>query len=288
LVNRIRRLHAPRCEVGEGPSYDPVTDTLWWFDISGSALYEHSFLKDNTARHDLPDFGSVLARTDRDIQMIAMNGGLWLRDPDTGSLTSWVTLNGGKDDNLFTNDGRVHPSGALWISSMSRDSEPGRGRIYVVTGSAVHPLYDGLTTPNSICFAPDGRTAYWCDSDDKRIYATPTDPATGLPTGPAALFDDSRSRPGIPDGAVVDQDGTLWSARWGAGVVEAIGADGRLRDQIAFPVQNLTCPVFIGAAANGIAVTSCYWSARPGTDDGATFVLPDGFRGVHDPVFRLG
>lgn len=274
--------------MGEGPSYDPETDTLWWFDISGSVLYEHSFVTGCTARHNLPDFGSVLARTDRHAQLIAMNGGLWLRDTLDGGLTPWVTLNGGKDNKLFTNDGRVHPSGALWISSMSRDSEPGRGRIYVVTGTTVHLLHDGLTTPNSIAFTPDGRTAYWCDSDDGRIFATPTDAGTGLPSGPATLFHDGRSRPGIPDGAVVDRDGTLWSARCGAGVIEAIGSDGCLRDQIAFPVQNLTCPVFIGAAASGIAVTSCYWAAKPGTDDGATFVLPDGFRGVHDPAFRLG
>ena len=284
----IRRLDAPRSEVGEGPSYDLLTDTLWWFDISGSVLYQHPFETGKTLRHDLPDFGSVLAKTDRDAQLIAMNGSLWLRNPVTCGLTPWVTLNGGKDDNLFTNDGRVHPSGALWISSMSRDSEPGRGRIYVVNGKTTRVLYEGLTTPNSIAFTPDGRTAYWCDSDDGRIFATPTDAATGLPTGPATLFHDGRGRTGVPDGAVVDQSGTLWSARCGAGVVEAIGPDGRLRDQIAFPVQNLTCPVFIGAAANGIAVTSCYWSAKPGTDDGSTFVLPDGFRGVHDPAFRLG
>lgn len=284
----IRRLDAPRCEVGEGPSYDPATDTLWWFDISGAALYEHPFATGKTQRHDLPDFGSVLARTDRGGQLIAMDGGLWLRDPAEGGLTPWVTLNRGKEDNLFTNDGRVHPSGALWISSMSRDSEPGQGCIYVVSGTTVRVLYQGLTTPNSIAFTPDGRTAYWCDSDDGRIFATSTGAATGLPAGDAALFHDGRGRAGIPDGAVVDRDGTLWSARWGAGVVEAIGPDGQLRAQIAFPVKNLTCPVFIGAKAEGLAVTSCFWSAAPGTDDGATFVLPEGFRGVHDPEFRLG
>ncbi len=102
------------------------------------------------------------------------------------------------------------------------------------------------------------------------------------------MFHDGRARPGIPDGAVVDQGGTLWSARWGAGMIEAIGPDGQLRDQIAFPVQNLTCPVFIGAAADGIAVTSYYWSAKLGTDDGATFVLLDRFQGVLDPAFSLG
>lgn len=284
----MRRLDAPRCEVGEGPSYDPLTDCLWWFDIPGCVLYEHSFGNGATRRHDLLDFGSVLARTDRAVQLLAMGGGLWLRDRANGDLTPWLTLNGGMHDNLFTNDGRVHPSGALWISTMSRDGEPGRGKIHHVQGTASRVLHDGLTTPNSIAFTPDGRTAYWCDTDDGRIYAIPTDAGNGLPNGPARLFHDGRERPGAPDGAVVDRDGTLWSARWGSGMLEGIGPDGQLRHQIAFPAANLACPVFIGASAGGMAVTSGFWGANPGTDDGATFVLGEGFRGVQDAVFRLG
>ena len=53
-------------------------------------------------------------------------------------------------------------------------------------------------------------------------------------------------------------------------------------------MQNLTCPVFIGAGATGMAVTSCYWAAPPNTDDGPTFVLPAGFHGVQDAAFLLG
>ena len=288
MVAAVRRLEAPLCEVGEGPSYDPDTDTLWWFDISGSALYEHDLGAGTTLRHDLPDFGSVLTRTDARAQLVAMGGGLWLRDRVQGAFTPWVTLNGGRKDNLFTNDGRVHPSGALWISSMSRESESGRGAIHHVRGKEVQTLYSGLTSPNSIAFTPDGTTAYWCDSDEGRIMVVATDPASGLPVGEARVFHDGRSRPGAPDGAVLDRHGTLWSARWGGGVVEAIGRDGRLVRQVPFPAKNLACPVFIGANAQGMAVTSGFWGAAPGTDEGATFVMAQGFEGLHDAIFRLG
>jgi sugar lactone lactonase len=274
--------------VGEGPSYDPETDFLWWFDISGAALYEHRFAEGRTRRHELPDWGSVLARTDGAAQLVAMGGGLWLRDIRTGALTEWVALNGGGGDDLFTNDGRVHPGGALWISSMSRVSAAGKGTIYHVRGREVRPLYHGLTAPNSIAFTADGTTAFWCDSEDGRIMAVATDPATGLPVAEARVFHDGRVRPGAPDGAVVDRHGTLWSARWGAGVVEGIGPDGRLLRQVAFPVLNLACPVFIGARGTGMAVTSGFWGAAKGTDDGATFVVDGGFEGRHDAVFRLG
>ena len=165
---------------------------------------------------------------------------------------------------------------------------PVRGRIYMVNGQTIHVLYEWLTTPNSIAFTRDGHTAYWCDSDDGRIFATPTDAATGHLTGPATLFHDGRARPGTPDSAVIDQHGPLWSARCGDGVIVAISPDGTLQQQLAFLVQNLTCPVFIGAAADGMAVTSYFWPAKPGTHDRATFVLSEGFQGAHEPAFTLG
>lgn len=33
-------LCAERCHLGEGPTYDPATDTAWWFDIREGLLFE--------------------------------------------------------------------------------------------------------------------------------------------------------------------------------------------------------------------------------------------------------
>lgn len=35
-----RILDAVDCQLGEGPTYDPATDTAFWFDIKGQKLHE--------------------------------------------------------------------------------------------------------------------------------------------------------------------------------------------------------------------------------------------------------
>src|SRR5690349_2488358 len=41
------------CHLGEGPSYDPLVDTLFWFDIVGCRLFEKPWPKGETTAHDL-------------------------------------------------------------------------------------------------------------------------------------------------------------------------------------------------------------------------------------------
>src|SRR5690606_27119825 len=86
-------------------------------------------------------------------------------------------------------------------------------------------LLDDITIPNSACFAPDGRTAYFADTGTGRIERCPLDPATGLPSGQWSLFATTEGR-GMPDGAVVDAEGYVWSARWGGSCVVRHAPDG--------------------------------------------------------------
>ncbi|TIU31740.1 MAG: SMP-30/gluconolactonase/LRE family protein, partial [Mesorhizobium sp.] len=41
------------CRLGEGPSYDPATDTLYWFDIVNSQLLEKRLSGGATTVHEL-------------------------------------------------------------------------------------------------------------------------------------------------------------------------------------------------------------------------------------------
>ena len=59
------------CELGEGPSYDPATGKLWWFDIVGKKLLEKTFPDGPTIVHDLPFMASAIATIDAGRQLIA-------------------------------------------------------------------------------------------------------------------------------------------------------------------------------------------------------------------------
>ena len=108
------------CELGEGPSYDPTSGKLYWFDIVGKKLLEKKFADGPTIVHDLPFMASACATIDAGRQLIAAEDGIYIRDVRTGGLTLHTPLEAG---NQLTraNDSRVHPCGAFWIGTMARE-----------------------------------------------------------------------------------------------------------------------------------------------------------------------
>lgn len=282
---------APACELGEGPTYDPHTGTAWWFDITGRNLLEYGLETGLVQAHPLPVMGSVLARVDGNRQVIASDYGLQLRDVRTGGLELITPI---EADNKITrsNDGRVHPSGALWIGTMGKNAEAGAGAIYHVARGKVTLLYPDITIPNAICFSPDGATAYFTDTMTARLMRVAIDPATALPTGaPQVFFDHSGGKGGL-DGAVCDADGVIWNARWGANSVDAYSPDGKRILSLAVPASQASCPAFVGRRAERLLVTSARQGLSAGQlaadpEAGRTFLLDHPFNGRFEPDYIL-
>ena len=126
--------------------------------------------------------------------------------------------------------------------------DPGKvaaGSLYQVRGGEVTRLLPDVFIPNSTCFSPDGRTAYFADTTVGTIRKISIDPETGLPIGDWTLFADD-SHPGGPDGSVIDSEGFVWNARWGGSCVIRFAPDGRVDRTIKLPVGKVTCPAFGG------------------------------------------
>jgi L-arabinonolactonase len=90
---------------------------------------------------------------------------------------------------------------------------------------------------------------------------------------------------------VIDTDGCLWNAAWGAGLVRQYGPDGRRRAELSVPAKNPTCVVFGGDTLDDLYVTS----SRQEMSDGELARTPAaggvyrafvGARGVRDAVFQ--
>ncbi|MGO4437658.1 SMP-30/gluconolactonase/LRE family protein [Rhizobium sp. RAF56] len=277
--------------LGEGPTYDPDTDTVWWFNILGKELHELNLSTGRKQVHDLPMMASVLARVDAGRQLIATEEGLFLRDVGTGALTLHALLEPGQTGNR-SNDGRTHVSGALWIGTMGKRAETGAGAIYHVAAGKVTKLFDKVSIPNSICFSPDGTIGYYVDSKAGLLMRVPVDPASGLPSGEATVLVDSSDESGDIDGSVCDVNGHIWNARWGSGFVDHYAPDGQRIERYRVPVAQPTCPVFIGRNADRLAFTS----AREGLDEatltsqpssGALLELAIAVQGSFDPPYRM-
>lgn len=277
--------------LGEGPTYDPVSNSVWWFNILGKELHELNLSTDEKKVHSLPVMASVLARIDPERQLLATEEGLFVRDIASGKLTFYAALENDRPENR-SNDGRTHPSGALWISTMSKRAEQQAGAIYHVAAGRVTKIFGGISIPNSICFSPDGTTGYFTDTRLSRLMRVMVDPQTGLPAGEPIVMVDSMDEPGGLDGSVCDADGYIWNARWGAGVVDRYSPDGLRIARYKVPAAQPSCPAFIGANADRLVVTTAWEgldedarSAQPSA--GALLELGITVKGVFDPAYVI-
>jgi sugar lactone lactonase len=286
-----RILDERRCRLGEGPSYEAETDTLFWFDILDRKLLEHSFETGSTKMHDLPFMASAIFSVDYERQLILSEQGLHIRNRADGALSLHVAV---EADNRITrsNDARAHPCGAVWFGTMGIEEEAGAGSIYHFLKGSVRVLYSDITIPNSICFSPDGATAYFVDTPTHQLMRVAIDPKTALPVGEPQLFYAHKGA-GWIDGSVCDADGNVWNAHWGAGEVACLSLDGREVSKITVPRSPQTsCPAFVGKDSDRMIVTSAYklmsaaaLAAAP--DAGKTFIADVRVNGRHEPKVQI-
>jgi sugar lactone lactonase YvrE len=279
-------LDQTKCELGEGPTYDPQTQTAWWFDIVARHLYAHPFKSGKTTRHQLELMASMLGVVDDNTQMVATEKGLYLRQVDTGTMCLHHPI---EADNPLTrsNDGRVHPCGAIWIGTMGKNAQNKAGGIYWFFKGELRLLFPEITIPNGICFSPDGSTAYFTDSMINRIMQLPIDPKTALPLSEPEVLYDHNSKKGVVDGAVTDQGGDIWFACWGASRLHQLSPRGKMLASHPLPVTQPTCPAFVGERLDKMIITSA-WQGKADTDAkkgnaGKTLLLDLTFSGKPEP-----
>ncbi|RCS25084.1 SMP-30/gluconolactonase/LRE family protein [Phyllobacterium salinisoli] len=278
------------CELGEGPGYDPLTNTVWWFDIMAGKLIEKNWPDGETRVQELGMMASALAVIDAQSQLLWTENGLFIRDRASGRLTLHKAI---EADNPATrsNDARVHPSGAFWLGTMGRRAEEGAGSIWWYREGQVRQIFSGITITNSICFSPDGRVAYFSDTDQNILWRVDTDPETGLPTGERSVFH-HRVEDGGMDGSVVDANGILWNACWGGKSVNAYSPDGRLIRSVPVPARQPSCPAFVGPDADRLLVTTAWQGMSQSDRDadpnaGRALLLDIAVQGILDAPVRL-
>ena len=263
------------CALGEGPLWHPLRKQLFWFDILGKKMLSQKDGKQ--LEWAFEDHVSAAGWIDADTLMIASERALFRFDLTDGSQSDIAPL---EHDNAITrsNDGRADPWGGFWIGTMGKKAEQGAGSIYRYYDGALRKLHSGLTVTNSICFAPDRSCAYFTDTHSRQIMRQALDADDGWPNDKPEVFIDLTSTDLNPDGSVVDAEGCLWNAQWGASRVARYSPDGALMSTYAFPPVQTSCPAFGGDDLQTLFVTSAAIS-QTGTADGQTFHLPTDTRG---------
>ena len=263
---------ATRCALGEGPLWHPERKTLYWFDILGKKLL-------TSGKHwQFDDYVSAAGWVDRDRMVMASQHALWLFNLETGTRDRLCDL---EADNPVTrsNDGRADPQGGFWIGTMGIEAEEKAGAIYRYYRGTLRKLFGDLTITNAICFAPDGKSAYFTDTTTAMIMKVGLD-AEGWPVGAPGLHIDLRGTGLNPDGAVVDAQGNLWNAQWGASRVAAYRPDGNYLTHVSFAGKQTSCPAFGGPDLSTLfCTTAAVGLPEDATDEGRTYATETGYRG---------
>lgn len=250
------------CALGEGVFWHPLREQLFWFDILGKKLLTRSGRDQNEWQFD--QHVSAAGWVDRDRILVASETELFLFNLITGVSETLTEL---EANNPITrsNDGRADPYGGFWIGTMGKAAQPKAGKIYRFYKGELRVLFDNITISNAICFSPDGGHAYFADTAEQSIMRVTLD-ANGWPDDEPAVFVDLSGENLNPDGAVVDANGNLWNAQWGASRVVQYDPSGNELSRVHFPATQVSCPAFGGEKRNVLFATSAKIGAPKGDD----------------------
>lgn len=250
--------------LGEGCLWDVDRNCLWWLDIPLPSRIHR--LDPETGAHRSWEFSVLLsAMTLRRDGTILTGGehGLHIFNPATGALTPHSHPDQESAGNRG-NDGASDAKGRFWFGTMQQNIAPNgddlpitkaSGNLYSIEPGGSATLREtSIGVSNGPCWSPDNKIFYFSDSKAQTIWAYDFDLETGAISN-RRVFNDTKEH-GYPDGATVDDEGYLWSARWDGACILRIDPCGRIGRVVTMPATRPTCVCFGGPNLDTLYVTS--------------------------------
>jgi sugar lactone lactonase YvrE len=286
---RPERVTASLQTLGESPVWSVREQALYWVDLRAPALHSYDPASGAERRWTMPELigGVVLAEEGK--LVVALRTGLHAFDPATGTLSPLLRIEPESANNRL-NETKCDRRGRLWTSSMRDFGAATTGSLYRVDADLTATrLLGDITIPNGICWSPDGATLYFADTADERIRGYDFDAVTGT-LGAMRIVVERGVLPGRPDGATVDADGCLWSARYGGGAVVRIDPRGRADRVLRLPVSQVSSCAFGGSDLATLFVTTSRQRMSPAQlavepHAGALFAVDVGVAGLPELSF---
>lgn len=271
--------------LGESPCWDPVTDDIWWVDISGRRLLKTEASSGDTQVWSLPQCPGFVVLTSSGSPAIGMEKGIYDFSPGTGVFTKLVDFD---QPGCRFNDATVDQSGHLWASTMALDGQDGQATICLIKEDmSLHTVVKGLSIPNGLAVDLDRQRFFYSEAknDPQNIWVHPIEGDTLL-TGKATLFAETKNLAGRPDGAALDQDGFYWIAGVDGSELYVFDLDGDLHATIPVPFPAPTKICFCGRDNRTIVLTSKDIGARGGHLARAR-IPPEMAAGVVQPFWNI-
>lgn len=290
-------LHRPDWEIrspmidrlGESPVWDAAEQALYWIDFYGPTIrrLSASGVIDSWILPGVTQIGSIVRA--RGGLLAATDRGLFLFRLPSGDLHFVGDPNQGRAD-IGYNDAKTDRQGRYWVGTFDASETAPRGILYCLPpGGPAHVADSGYIVCNGPAFSPDGATLYFSDSLGRQVIAYGVGAASPTLSNRRRFFTLPEDE-GIPDGLTVDEDGHVWLAHYGAGLISRLDPQGTRIARYAVPAANVTSLCFGGPDLRTVFVTTGIDpQAGPESDAFAGRLLGfvPGCRGLEDVVCTL-
>ena len=267
----VRCVIDSRDKIGEGAFWCPDERAVYWLDVPMPSIL-HRFLP-STGRHDrwpMPEMITAMAKRADGTLLVASQGGINFFDPKTGVLARKTAPEADQQLNR-SNDGAPDARGRFWMGTMMNNLGPAGEELPITaaTGAlwciepdlSARKVIGDIKITNGVVWNPQSSVLYVADSALQIIHAYDFDLGRGTVANHrvhSAIKD-----LGYPDGAAVDSEGYLWSARWEGHCVARLAPDGTVDQVVPIPAVQVTSCAFGGADLKTLYVTTARFGLSP-------------------------
>jgi sugar lactone lactonase YvrE len=279
--------------IGEGPVWDDRNSRICWVDIPAGRIHRFKPADGTDSSLELGQAVGSLGMGSAGGYVVAIRDGFGLITAESRGIDSVVEVESEVLGSRM-NDGRCDPAGRFWAGTMAWDHAKGAGSLYClekVEGSIqATRMIGGLTISNGLDWSPDGDLLYYIDSDTQRVDLFDFDVAKGALSN-RRPFVHIPPAEGLPDGMVVDAEGCVWVALFGAGRIRRYTPSARIDRELEVPVSLVTSVGFGGDDLSDLYVTTARHRLTPleqtrQVHAGSLFVCRPGVQGL--PGRRFG
>ena len=250
--------------LGEGPTWDEMTQRLFWIDGLGKQAHIFDPASDRNVSFHVPQpVGSIALTNKAGVILAALQDGVYTLNTNDGTLKPYLMLEEGLPGNRF-NDGKCDCMGRFWFGSMNTAANSGNadcaatGCVYSLSANRkLVKAFSDVTISNGMGWDRANRQFYYIDSPQHSVWAFDFDSAKGTLANRRVAIDLKMKEGELPDGMTVDSEGMLWVAIWGGyRVCRFDPRDGSCLTEVFLPVKNVTSCAFGGEHLDDLYVTS--------------------------------
>jgi len=255
---------AQRATLGEGLFWDETRALWWWTDIEGSTLHAWAPGATEARSYRMQDRVGSFVRCRSGRLLLGMAKRLAFATlPDDASPHARMQVEtivpvDPAEPRTRINDGRTDRRGYFVFGTLNEAPEKrpiGSFYQYSLQHGLRRLALPAVAIANSICFSPDGETMYFTDTLTRRIMQCRYD-AESAQVSDLRVFVEMSDRRAFPDGSVIDRNGCLWNAQWGAGLVAQYAPDGSPMQAFSTTAKHTSCPAIGGPHGDQLMVTT--------------------------------